>query len=141
MSPILTITQFWGDKLVSKSAVSLGYAIEPFLPNIWDHATLPRAFPPQRSPSFQPYNLDFTWTDEQFDQDFLDVIKQSTQRIKEAAIRDGQLGVAEAPVYPNYALSDTPLEDIYGDNVTKLRMLKERVDPENVMELTGGFKF
>jgi len=41
----------------------------------------------------------------------------------------------------NYALFDTPLEDMYGANVPRLREIKAEIDSENVMGLTGGFKF
>jgi len=36
---------------------------------------------------------------------------------------------------------NTPLEDIYGDNLPALRALKAKIDPKNVMGLAGGFKF
>ncbi|KAH9168083.1 hypothetical protein EDB89DRAFT_1994255 [Lactarius sanguifluus] len=41
---------------------------------------------------------------------------------------------------PNYALFDTPLEDIYGANLPRLRAIKQAVDPKDVMCLAGGFK-
>ena len=50
-------------------------------------------------------------------------------------------GVTIGPSYPNYALFDTPLEEMYGGNVPCLKSLKERVDPENIMGQAGGFKF
>jgi len=43
--------------------------------------------------------------------------------------------------YPNYALYGTPLEQMYGKNVERLRKIKKKYDPFHVMELTGGFKF
>ncbi|KIY62385.1 hypothetical protein CYLTODRAFT_361562, partial [Cylindrobasidium torrendii FP15055 ss-10] len=52
---------------------------------------------------------------------------------------DGQ-DLSNAPLYPNYAIFDTPLEKIYGVNLEKLKEVKARVDPENVMGLAGGFK-
>jgi hypothetical protein len=57
-----------------------------------------------------------------------------------AALRDGQ-DVANAPVYVNYALFDTPLENMYGTNLAKLRRIRIDIDPANVMDLAGGFKF
>ena len=44
-------------------------------------------------------------------------------------------------LYGNYADANTPLSDIYGDNLPSLRALKAKVDPRNVMGLAGGFKF
>ena len=57
-----------------------------------------------------------------------------------AAIALGQTAVNGAPVYPNYAIYDTPLENLYGGNLAALRSLKTAVDPGNVMGLAGGFK-
>jgi hypothetical protein len=64
--------------------------------------------------------------------------KTATRRIRKAAVDDGvDIGAS----YPNYAISDTPLEEMYGTNIQKLREIKVRVDPDNVMGLAGGFKF
>jgi len=43
-------------------------------------------------------------------------------------------------LYGNYVNART-LVDIYGENLSRLRALRAEVDPENVMGLTGGFKF
>jgi len=44
-------------------------------------------------------------------------------------------------VYMNHALFGTPLEDIYGGNLPRLRSIKAKIDPERVMDLAGGLKF
>jgi hypothetical protein len=49
-------------------------------------------------------------------------------------------GSAEAPLYPNYAIWDTPMDKMYGRNVGTLKEVKRKVDPEDVMGLAGGFK-
>jgi hypothetical protein len=56
---------------------------------------------------------------------------QSAARICDVAIKDGQ-DIANAPLYPNYAIFSTPLKDMYG---------RKTVDPDNVLGLTGGFRF
>ena len=56
------------------------------------------------------------------------------------ALADGQ-SLSHVAVYPNNALPDTPLGDIYGGNVPRLRKIRAEVDPEDVMGLAGGFKF
>ena len=43
-------------------------------------------------------------------------------------------------VYPNYALADVRVEDMYGENLEKMREVRERVDPNRLMALAGGFK-
>ena len=68
---------------------------------------------------------------------FLSAVKQSAERIREVALTEGQDVGAK---FPGYAAYDTPLKDIYGENLPRLQELKASVDPTNVMGLTGGFK-
>jgi hypothetical protein len=56
-----------------------------------------------------------------------------------ASIEDEQ-DLSQCPYYPNYALKDTPVEKLYLGNTEELRELRKRVDPPNVMRLTGGFR-
>jgi hypothetical protein len=67
-------------------------------------------------------------------------MRQHTEALRNAALADGQ-NVSHAAVYMNEALFDTPLEDIYGANVPRLRKIRSEIDPEGVMGLTGGFLF
>jgi hypothetical protein len=67
-------------------------------------------------------------------------IREGGANLRSAAVKDGQ-DIVHAAVYPNYALFDTPLEDMYGENVPRLRALRRAIDPEDVMGLAGGFKF
>ena len=53
---------------------------------------------------------------------------------------EGYTEIKSSPLYPNYATWDAPLERIYGPNLEKLREVKRRVDPDDVMGLAGGFK-
>jgi Berberine and berberine like len=39
--------------------------------------------------------------------------------------------------YVNYALFRTPLEVMYGEHLERLREIKKRYDPEDVMGLAG----
>ncbi|GLB39882.1 putative oxygen-dependent FAD-linked oxidoreductase family protein [Lyophyllum shimeji] len=135
-------TVFWGTRLALKSGFFITCDVEPFLPTILSHASSSSsAYPATRSTRFSPFHLYFAWTLSVFDADFHEAARQSAARIKELAVREGQK-VADAPTYPNLAIYDTPLEAMYGtDNVAKLKALKNKVDPENVMGLAGGFKF
>ena len=60
-------------------------------------------------------------------------------RLRTTAVKDGQ-DMEHAAVYPNYALFDTPLEDLYGKNVPRLHAARWAIDPDDVMGLAGGFK-
>ena len=66
-------------------------------------------------------------------------LRKVADAVHTVALVDGQ-NISHAAVYPNNALPNTPLEDIYRENVPKLRRVKAEVDPEDVMALAGGFK-
>ncbi|KAM6496524.1 FAD dependent oxidoreductase [Amanita muscaria] len=118
----------------------VAYGIEPYMPNMLSNGKLASAYPPTREKTFSMTNIYFGWLDQAHDKQLLDNVKQSTTRIRDAVIADGQ-DITSAPLYPNAALADTPLEQMYGGNVDRLRALRARVDPENVMRLAGGFRF
>ncbi|KAI0048657.1 FAD-binding domain-containing protein [Auriscalpium vulgare] len=133
-------TVFWAGKLAAlDNTSSVGYNIEPFSPDLFSFGT-DSAYPPSRAQPLLPTNMGFSWTNPALDSQFHAAIKQTTETIKAAAIRDGQ-DVADVSIYENYALYDTPLSEIYGDNVARLKAIKATVDPQNVMGLAGGFKF
>jgi len=43
-------------------------------------------------------------------------------------------------VYRNYALPDTPVEHIYAWNLPRLKEIRARVDPDDIMLRAGGYK-
>ncbi|TFK36628.1 hypothetical protein BDQ12DRAFT_686234 [Crucibulum laeve] len=133
-------TLFWGTYLASKSGTFVSYAIEPFDAKIYTHNKTATAYPADRSTPFYPYIIWFSWTDPSFDQEFYTAARESSDRIRDAAFSDGQIDILDAPLYPNIALFDTPLEKMYGINVPRLHRIKTAVDPMNVMGLAGGFK-
>jgi hypothetical protein len=67
-------------------------------------------------------------------------LRNISNTIHATALADGQ-NVSHAAVYVNYALFGTPLKDMYGGNVERLRQIRAAIDPEDVMGLTGGWKF
>jgi hypothetical protein len=133
--------KFWGSKLTLAGGTFISYDVEPFLPTLYTHGMAPTAFPPSRGPGYMPLNLYFAWEGTALIDDvFHDALRQSAQHLTDVAVREGQ-AIAQAPLYTNYALYDTPLERIYGNNIPRLRAIKASVDPANVMGLAGGFKF
>ncbi|KAH9033400.1 FAD dependent oxidoreductase [Lactarius pseudohatsudake] len=96
--------------------VAVTFNFEPFLSDVFSHGS-DSAYPPDRSQAVRNYS----------------------DAVIAAAVADGQ-DVSHASVYPNYAFFDTPLEDLYGANLPRLRAIQDAVDPENVMGLAGGFK-
>ena len=110
--------------------------MEPFLPTLFTHNTTSSAYPPNRTQGLFPINIYYAWLLAESDQVIYDAIRTSVRTLQAHAI-----DVAGAFVYPNYAIFDTPLIDLYGTNLPRLQAIKEAVDPGNVMGLAGGFKF
>ena len=97
------------------------------------------AYPPDRSHVLFPTAVTFLFSNASLDDTVIKGLRSYSDVVTAAAIADGQK-LSHAAVYPNYALFDTPLEDIYGANLPRLRAIKTAADPNNVMGLAGGFK-
>lgn len=133
--------QYWGTlKLPLGTGIFQSYAIEPFLPDVLQHTTEETAFPPSRTVTYSPLNVFYGWLSPLHDGIMQDALRSTVGIIEQAARADGQFNVGDRPLYPNYAMQDVELERIYGANLPRLKALKARVDPENVMGLAGGFK-
>ncbi|KAG1803352.1 uncharacterized protein BJ212DRAFT_1438885 [Suillus subaureus] len=137
---IVNETTFWSKKLASSSAGIVTYGVDVFLPTIYDHVASPTAYPPSRSQGYSFIELFYGWTQSNYDSTIFDAVSASTQHMLQSLVNDGQ-DVAGVAVYPNHAPPNTSLETMYGDNVPRLQAIKNAVDPDNVMALTGGWKF
>ncbi|KAI0291490.1 FAD-binding domain-containing protein [Multifurca ochricompacta] len=131
---------FWGRRLTQLDPeVQVLVAIDYFTSGLLSHGT-PSAYPPNRSQIYFPSGIGLKWSNSSLDQVMVGSLRQAADNLHAAALREGQ-NVTNAVVYPNYALFDTPLEAMYGNNVDRLRRLRRVIDPGNVMNLTGGFRF
>jgi len=129
-----------GDKMFEKDEeVLLAFNLEPFESDIFTHGA-PSAYPPDRSRTILPSALVVTWNDKSHDEFMQDSVRKLSASITEAGIKDGQ-DLKDAVNYPNYALGEAPLEEMYGKNVKRLREIKNKYDPFHVMDLTDGFRF
>jgi hypothetical protein len=132
--------QEWGPRLaVTDTAPFISFDIEPFDASLFSHGAA-SAYPPDRSRGLLPTNLYFSWEAETSDDFIIGVMKDLAENIREEAVSESQ-DVADAFIYGNYALADTPLSSIYGDNVARLQQIRRDIDPDDVMGLAGGFKF
>ena len=133
-------SQFWGERISALDSTALvGSALEPFGSGLFSHGS-PSAYPPNRSQAVFPSVLNIAWSNASLDDTMADLLRDGAKTIRDLAIADGQ-NLSDAAVYVNYALFDTPLEDMYGGNLARLRSIKAKIDPERVMDLAGGFKF
>jgi hypothetical protein len=113
--------------------------LEPFDKGLFSHGS-GSAYPPDRSRALFPSSVSVQWSNTSLDDTMAFAIRNISDTIHAAALADGQ-DVSHAAKYPNYALFGTPLEDMYGGNVERLRKIRAAVDPDDVMGLTGGWKF
>ncbi|KAI0290497.1 FAD-binding domain-containing protein [Russula brevipes] len=133
-------TTFWGAHLAAlDETVIVTSVLEPFDSGLFSHGS-PSAYPPDRSRAIFPSLISLWWSKASLNETMSRALRQSSDAVRAAALDDGQ-DLSRAAVYVNYALFDTPLEDMYGGNLERLREIKASIDPENVMGLAGGFKF
>jgi len=133
-------SQFWGKRISALDSTALvTSALEPFDSGLFSHGS-PSAYPPDRSQAVFPSALAISWSNASLDETMADALRDGAKTIHDVAIVDGQ-NLSHAAVYVNYALFDTPLEDMYGGNLARLRRIKAKIDPGRVMDLAGGFKF
>jgi hypothetical protein len=131
--------------LTPKDGIFLAYVVEPFLQSYLSHANSPSAFPPPsaRQPGKAPNLLlvYFGWENASNDDEFVASNRESVNRLSVVAKAEGLLLTDPPALYGNYVDAETPLVDIYGDNLPILQALQAKIDPNNVMGLAGGFKF
>ena len=114
-------------------------SLEPFAGTLFSHGTH-SAYPPDRSHVFFPSVITYVWSNASLDATMARKLRQNTEQARAAVLADGQ-ELSHAAVYVNYTLFDTPLKEMYGANVPRLREIRAEIDPEDVMGLAGGFKF
>ena len=132
----------YSTKLLAKGGILLTLNIEPFLSNYFNYSQggayphIPSANPPL------PVIIQFGWDLPSQDDYFIELIQSLADSLLEAYQTDDERrdGVKQIR-YPNYALDNTPLVEMYGDNIDRLKTIRQTWDPTNVMCLTGGFKF
>ena len=132
---------YYNSTLGSRSGASFTFVVEPYISTYFDHSQ-GSAYPHNSSSTpLIPVALRFGWLLAVDDDVFINAMKSTAHAILQAAIDDGQnVSGSNQIVYPNYALPDTPLEHLYGNNVARLQNIRAALDPQNIMSLTGGFK-
>ena len=127
------------NSIVNDSVVIVNVSPEPFLhPNARNKGG---AFPhlPSRETTPAAAFIAYQATSKVPHSVFIDALKTMSRNIQQKAVEEGQSSWGDV-LYPNYALSDTPLPLIYGSNLPRLNWIARKYDPTGVMKLTGGFK-
>ena len=139
------LVQYWGTTLADKIGIFFSYNIEPFLYDYLTHSKLPSAYPPNpaRTPAVAtaPMNIFFEWENPTYDTDYLDAITQTATRLRDLVAKEQGALYENSPRYDNYAVYNTPLANMHGENLPLLQELKKKYDPKGVMNLAGGWKF
>ncbi|KIK94710.1 hypothetical protein PAXRUDRAFT_11879 [Paxillus rubicundulus Ve08.2h10] len=119
------------------------------------------ALPPRRTRATgaHPLVMYAAWEDPEMDEIMREALRTTSERLsanlagmemntlqvqdscEEDPATPGSASVPPLELYSNYAIVGTPVEDIYGDSLPRLRKIKEAIDPGNVMGLAGGWKF
>ncbi|OAX38046.1 FAD-binding domain-containing protein [Rhizopogon vinicolor AM-OR11-026] len=133
---------YYGKAVTELSGKFVSYEGIPFLTSVYDHAETETAFPSLRDSSQGSsfINVFYGWTDPKDDDTMLQIGAESVAYMKQFIVDAGQ-GVGNALLYPNCAPPETPMVDMYGDALQRLQSIKFSVDPTNVMNLTGGWRF
>lgn len=122
------------------SLVIVSVAPEPFLhPNAHSRGG---AFPHPPSRDVTPASTFIVYqASSPYDRSiFQDAMKTMSHNVQAKAVSVGQSRWDDL-LYPNYALSDTPLASMYGSSLSRLNQIARKYDPTRLMHLTGGFKF
>lgn len=115
-----------------------GYVFEPFLPEAFTRNRFASAYPPYRSENVHPMAISYSWADEKYDDVFMATSRATSEHL--SAVAKGEGILATSAKYPNYAIAGTPLQELYGHHVGRLRAIKGNVDPKNIMGLAGGWR-
>lgn len=116
-------------------------AIVPAGKNYGEYAnqTNSSPFPFYKSP--QSMEFYFGWVNPLDDNFYHQAIKNIVKLVQRQARAEGQQ-IDDLPLYPNYAIFDTPAMKLFGpENLARLRKIKERYDPRETMRLTTWFPF
>jgi hypothetical protein len=133
-------SKFWGPRLYALDKnVTLAPIIELYDSSLFSHGSA-SAYPPDRSQALFPSVFSLQWINASLDDTMISALRQMSDAVRATAVADGQ-NVSHAAIYPNHALFGTPLKDIYGGNVKRLRKIRKNIDPKDVMGLAGGWKF
>ncbi|CEL58450.1 hypothetical protein RSOLAG1IB_08557 [Rhizoctonia solani AG-1 IB] len=139
LKQVLNQSTTWGGHASLKSGFFISYDVEPFLPSM-NKRSKGGAYP--HDDFLVPLNLYYAWLSESQDKWYHSTLEDSARVIREQAISEGQdIGGAKQIKYGNYASATEDLASLYGPNLGRLKTIKAKYDPANIMALAGGYRF
>ncbi|KAK7730366.1 hypothetical protein SLS53_009066 [Cytospora paraplurivora] len=108
--------------------------VDPFLQ--YGQYSTDSAYPHADSPL--PISLYVAWDLATADDFWKNATKSAIASIKKVAVQEGVFKDTFTS-YPNYAIAGTTAEELYGTNTARLRSIRQSIDPDQVMQLAGGF--
>ncbi|KAG4430195.1 hypothetical protein IFR05_014325 [Cadophora sp. M221] len=134
MEAVVNETQYWTQFTATRSGSLLQYDVEPF--HAYGKYATDSAYPHEDSPL--PLNIYFAWSAVADDAFWNDAIQKSLAQLRVVAREEGIL--TEGSLYPGYAYGTMTGDQLYGEvNAARLRCIREKYDPGDVMLLAGGF--
>jgi hypothetical protein len=119
---------YWGAQSTSETLVLVLIDVEPFTTDYFSFSQ-GGAYPHTSASPVDPILVYFACVSAEFDDYYHSAIKEAAAMILQAAIDDGQDGSGvKQIVYPNYAVYDTPLANLYGSNVQRLQTIEKQHD-------------
>ncbi|KAL2130285.1 hypothetical protein VTI74DRAFT_6679 [Chaetomium olivicolor] len=117
------------------SGTTVSFDIEPF--TNYGQFDADAAYPHADSPL--PLNLYFAWTNPAKDDWWVARMNLALNKLRQVAVEE-DIYKETFTDYPNYALTETTGERLYGSrNAARLRAIRDRIDPDRIMDLAGGF--
>jgi Berberine and berberine like len=93
--------------------------------------------------AYNTFNGVFLWSDPEDDEIARKLTEEYHTAIQEKAVElsvSKRQGGPDMFYPPNYSMGITTSSAIYGPNMPRLQEIRKRVDPDNLVSLTGGFK-
>jgi len=124
-----------------RSGASIVFGIEPFISTYLDKSE-GDGYPHSSSsnPLF-PLLIAFNWDSSSDDEMFVNEVKSTFDVVLQLALDGQDVRGSKQILYSNYASDQVSLSQLYGQNLPQLQRIRKTWDPNNIMYLTGGFKF
>ncbi len=126
------------EKILENNGKMFAIGCKPFTEGMFDTITTDSAqngaWPHKKGEANHPLLVYAEWEGEKNDSFWISEVK----RVLDVLSRNIRNSL---PVYSNTALAEhTRVEDVYRDNLERLKSIRDTVDPTRVMSLAGGFK-